>query len=258
MTRFTLIAAPSYVGLPTPFHRPAVPVLYFYCPPSDVDLDVLAARGMRTDDGAPVRLYTQLPEAQQAADGGPVLVVDDLAFDAPPQTADARHVVMPSLPPAALQNADPYRPPRAVTAAGGYVACPLDDAVALLLIHRRGVWDLPKGKLDAGETVEACALREVREEVGIDTLHMVRPLGAMQHGYVRDDRYEVKTTHWFLMRTPERSFKPERREGIERVAWAQWAVAHRHLGYDTLRRHMDRCADDVYAALRNTAPLDEE
>jgi hypothetical protein len=52
------------------------------------------------------------------------------------------------------------------------------------------------------------------------------------------------------MRTPERSFEPERREGIERVAWARWPVAYRHLGYDTLRRHMDRCEADVRAALR--------
>jgi 8-oxo-dGTP pyrophosphatase MutT (NUDIX family) len=215
----------------------------------------MAARGVHPDDGGPVRLYTRLAAAQQVAAGGPVLIVDNEALGAPPRAADARHMVLPALPAAALQNAHPYRPPRPVTAGGGYVACPLDDAVALLVIHRRGVWDLPKGKLDAGETVEACARREVREEVGIDALRVVRPLGTTQHGYVRGGHYDVKTTHWFLMRTSERAFEPERREGIARVAWARWDVAYRHLGYDTLRRHMDRCADDVHAALHDADAL---
>lgn len=231
-------------------------MLYFYCPPPDADLETLAARGLRAADDTPVRLYTRLGDAQQSAGDAPILVVDDHGLDAPPRAADAHHVVLPAIPSAAFRNVNPYRPPQAVTAGGGYVACPLDDAVALLLIFRRGAWDLPKGKLDDGETVEACALREVREEVGIDTLRMVRPLGTTQHGYVRGDRYDVKTTHWFLMRTPERSFEPERREGIERVAWARWNVAYQHLGYDTLRQHMDRCAHDVRTALRDASPLD--
>lgn len=228
-------------------------MLYFYCPPPDADLDVLAAEGVGRPDAPLVRLYTHLTDALHAADDGPVLVVDDQALDAPPRAADARHVMVPAVPPAALQNVKPYVPPRAVTAAGGYVARPLDDAVAVLLIFRRGVWDLPKGKQDDGETVEACALREVREEVGIETLHMVGPLGTTLHGYVRDGHYDVKTTHWFLMRTPECAFEPERREGIQRVAWARWDVAYRHLGYDTLRRHMDRCEDDVRAALHDAS-----
>jgi len=230
-------------------------MLYFHSPPPDADLDVLAAEGVCRQDGSPVRLYMHLADALHAAGDGPVLVIEDQALDVPPQAADARHVIVPSVPPDALQNVAPYVPPRAVTAAGGYVARPLDDAMALLLIFRRGAWDLPKGKQDEGETIEACALREVREEVGIETLHTVRPLGTTLHGYVRDGHYDVKTTHWFLMRTPECTFEPERREGIERVAWARWDVAYRHLGYDTLRRHMDRCERDVRAVLRDAPSM---
>lgn len=225
-------------------------MLYFYCPPPDADLDALAAQGLRAmASDAPMRLFTRLADARDAADGGPVLVVDGRALSAPPQRAGKGYVQCRTVPPAALQNTAPYRAPVPVTAGGGYVACPLEATVVLLVIFRRGVWDLPKGKQDPGESVEACARREVREEVGIETLHLLRPLGTTRHGYVRDDRYEVKTTHWFLMRTPERSFEPERREGIQRVAWARWPVARRHLGYETLRRHMDRCEADVRTAL---------
>ncbi len=223
-------------------------MLLFYCPTPDADLAALATRGKAT----PARLYTRLADARRAAADGPVLVVDARALPDGRAAADARRVEVEAVPAEALLNAHPYRPPRPVTAAGGYVACPLEADVALLVIFRRGVWDLPKGKCDPGEAVEACAVREVCEEVGIDVLRIVRPLGTTQHGYVRGDRYEVKTTHWFAMRTPARSFTPERREGIERVAWARWAVARRHIGYDTLRRHMDRWAPEVRAAL--TAP----
>jgi 8-oxo-dGTP pyrophosphatase MutT (NUDIX family) len=111
------------------------------------------------------------------------------------------------------------------------------------------VWDLPKGHRDPGEALDACAAREVREEVGINHLRVRRPLGTTVHGYPDGDTYAVKTTHWFLMRTPERTFEPERGEGIRRVAPARWAVARRHIGYDTLRRHMDAVEATVRATL---------
>lgn len=142
----------------------------------------------------------------------------------------------------AVQNLDPYRPPEPVTAAGGLIVRDPGSASGaggeepeLLLIFRRGAWDLPKGKLDPGESVGECAVREVREEVGIDDLTVLGPAGTTLHGYPEGDRYMVKTTHWFFMRTPERDFTPEEREGIEEVRWVPWAEAEAMLGYDTLR-----------------------
>ena len=214
---------------------------------TEQDLATAQQHGLPTGNETDVRLYTSLDKAQAQAPG-PILVVDESILDHPnPPPNDAFRV--PSVPPTALQNLPPYRPPRAVTAAGGYVACPLPSEIALLLIHRRGVWDLPKGHLDPNETLSSCALREVREEVGVDELHLLCALGTTQHGYPRDDHYAVKTTHWFLMRTPERSFEPDHRENIRRVAWARWPVARRHVGYDTLRRHMDRIESTVRATL---------
>jgi len=224
-----------------------VSMLLFYAAPDDLDLDAVRRRGLPGSDDRPVRLHRTLANADRAGPG-PILVVDATALEgAPPSDGDM--VRVPSVPPAALQNASPYRPPTPVAAAGGYVACPLPDDVALLLIHRRGVWDLPKGHRNPDEELETCAWREVREEVGIDTLHVRRSLGTTVHGYPDGDTYAIKTTHWYLMRTPERTFEPERHEGIRRVAPARWAVARRHVGYDTLRRHMDQVEPDVRAAL---------
>jgi 8-oxo-dGTP pyrophosphatase MutT (NUDIX family) len=179
---------------------------------------------------------------------GPILVVDPWALNGA-MTEDTESVRVPSVPPEALCNVEPYRPPQPVAAAGGYVGRQIAGGVALLVIYRRGVWDLPKGTQDLGESIEACARREVREEVGIDTLTVCRPLGTTQHGYENGDSYAVKTTYWHLMQTPERSFEPDRREGIQRVAWARWTGARSHMGYETLCRHMDRVEPTVRAAL---------
>ncbi len=222
-------------------------MLLFYALDEQDALDAARRRGLQADPGDDLQLHTSLDTAEGAATG-PILVVNPTAFDISVSTgADAARVS--SVPTAALENLEPYRPPQAVTAAGGYVACSSPDDVALLLIHRRGVWDLPKGHLDSGEDLQTCALREVREEVGVDTLHLLHALDTTQHGYHNGDHYAVKTTHWYLMRTPERSFDPDRREGIRRVSWARWQVAYRHVGYDTLRRHMDRVEADVRATL---------
>jgi 8-oxo-dGTP pyrophosphatase MutT (NUDIX family) len=224
-------------------------MLLFYAAPDGLDLDATREQGLSSEDGRGLRLHPSLDAAQRDASGA-ILVVDSTALS--PSLADtnatAETVRVSRVPASALQNLAPYHPPQAVTAAGGYVACPLPDAVAVLLIHRRGVWDLPKGHQDPGEDVETCALREVREEVGIDELQLLRPLGTTQHGYPHGDAYAVKTTYWYLMRTSERSFSPERAEGIRRVAWARWSVARRHIGYDNLRRHMERIESDVRSA----------
>jgi 8-oxo-dGTP pyrophosphatase MutT (NUDIX family) len=222
-------------------------MLLFYAAPASFDLDAAAHRGLSGSPDAPFRLHTTLQAAGQAA-VGPILVADATALDRLPPVGDDV-VSVSSVPPAALENLSPYRPPAPVAAGGGYVACSLPEDVAVLLIHRRGVWDLPKGHQEPGESLAACARREVCEEVGIDTLQVRRPLGTTVHGYPDGDVYAVKTTHWFLMQTPERTFAPERGEGIRRVAPARWAVAERHVGYDTLRRHMGRVEADVRAAL---------
>jgi len=222
-------------------------LLFYRVTAEDPDPSTLAEDGLPAKGDAPVRLWKSLEALPAGA--GPVFVVDQRALRNGDPAEDARSVRVPAVPPDALRNVDPYRPPRPVTAGGGYVGRSLPDAVALLLIFRRGVWDLPKGTKVPAESVETCAQREVCEEVGVDAVRILRSLGTTQHGYTDEDHYAVKTTHWYLMKTPERSFTPDRREGIRRVTWGRWPVARRHMGYDTLCRHMDRVEPRVRAAL---------
>ncbi|HUF09659.1 MAG TPA: NUDIX hydrolase [Rhodothermales bacterium] len=140
------------------------------------------------------------------------------------------------------RNGVPYRPPFSVTAAGGYIlrSSPAKGGQGreVLLIFRRGVWDLPKGKLNKNESIETAALREVEEEVGAANLRVISPLGTTMHGYPEGKRYAVKTTHWFLMETTSVSFTPQLTEQIEAARWVAWDQAREMLGFDTLREHM--------------------
>lgn len=204
------------------------------------------AEGWRAE-GEPYRLRRSLPEAEAAAvapDGrkGRVLVLDPARLDVVgPADAPSVHTV----PREAVLNIDPdgdYWRPFSVGAGGGYVVRRTEaGAVEVLLIFRRGVWDLPKGKLDEGETVREAAHREVAEEVGVapEAVTVLEDLGTTVHGYVwpKHDGYAVKTTFWFSMATAADAFEPEEREGIEAVAWVPWAEAGDRLGFETLRAH---------------------
>ena len=139
------------------------------------------------------------------------------------------------VPVKAIRNLSPYLAPSEVAAGGGIITRIIQDKLKVLVIFRRGVWDLPKGKLDKGETIEECALREIREETGIKNVSIVQSLNVTVHVYAEDNRFRVKTTHWFEMKTTDNKFAPEEREGIKEVRWMSWKNAEKKLGYELLR-----------------------
>lgn len=104
-----------------------------------------------------------------------------------------------------------------VQAAGGLVHTEEDY---LLLIFRRGKWDLPKGKLDTGEEMEACALREVEEETGLEKVKIEKPLSITYHTYHENGKHILKESHWYLMKAPEQAnLIPQVEEDIQKCEW---------------------------------------
>lgn len=83
-------------------------------------------------------------------------------------------------------------------AAGGKV---LNKEDKILFIYRFDKWDLPKGKLDKGESIERCAVREVEEECGVQNLKIIEKLETTYHIFQRKDKIILKITYWFLMKT---------------------------------------------------------
>jgi 8-oxo-dGTP pyrophosphatase MutT (NUDIX family) len=89
-----------------------------------------------------------------------------------------------------------------------------------LFMLRRGVWDLPKGKLDPGETIGNCALREVGEETGLREVKLEEPLLVTYHTYDENGKHILKETHWFRMTaTDDTSLKPQQEEQITELRW---------------------------------------
>ena len=104
-----------------------------------------------------------------------------------------------------------------IKAAGGLV---INENKEILFMFRRGKWDLPKGKLDPGESLESCAQREVKEETGISYVELVRFLIITEHEYEEKGKIILKETHWWLMKTnSHQQLKPQAEEDITGVKW---------------------------------------
>ena len=94
----------------------------------------------------------------------------------------------------------PLRSARA-TSAGGvvYRTAPARTEVALVHRLKPALWALPKGTPQAGETLEETALRETREETGLE-VEIEQPISSIRYFFVRGRTRFAKTVHFFLMR----------------------------------------------------------
>jgi 8-oxo-dGTP pyrophosphatase MutT (NUDIX family) len=121
--------------------------------------------------------------------------------------------------------------------AGGGVA--YNEQGAILMIFRRGKWDLPKGKLDDGEKIDECALREVSEETGLKHLKLAEKICDTYHIYSQNNEQLLKRTAWYKMEgTSADKLKPQKEENILEAKW----VSEKDLG---------PLADKSYEAIRD-------
>jgi 8-oxo-dGTP pyrophosphatase MutT (NUDIX family) len=105
-----------------------------------------------------------------------------------------------------------------VKAAGGFV---LNENNEVLMMFRRGKWDLPKGKMDKKETFEECAVRETEEETGLKNIKLLSPLITTYHTYHEGSKYVLKETKWFTMKVSgEQKLIPQATEQITKLEWA--------------------------------------
>lgn len=106
---------------------------------------------------------------------------------------------------------------KVIKASGGLV---FNEQGQLLAIYRRGHWDLPKGKIEAGESKKEAAIREVQEETGIDNIECKERIGKTYHTYSTSKHKRVlKVSYWYEMETNDKFTTPQTEEDIELVEW---------------------------------------
>jgi 8-oxo-dGTP pyrophosphatase MutT (NUDIX family) len=105
------------------------------------------------------------------------------------------------------------------TSAGGVVHRTVDGQVEIVLVHRRhpALWALPKGTPNAGETLEETALRETREETGLQ-VEIEAPIRAISYVFVRGRTRFHKSVHFYLMRAMGGALADHDHE-FDEVAW---------------------------------------
>ncbi|MFN6373932.1 MAG: NUDIX hydrolase [Chitinophagia bacterium] len=127
-----------------------------------------------------------------------------------------------------------------IEAAGGMV---FNSKRELLMMKRKGKWDMPKGKLDDGETMEDCAIREVIEETGLSPLQLIKKLQTTYHTYPYQGKTALKPSHWYLMEYAGiQNPIPQTEEDITEICWADKELAKKLINnaYPSIREMVQK------------------
>ncbi|MCX6351696.1 MAG: NUDIX domain-containing protein [Bacteroidetes bacterium] len=128
-----------------------------------------------------------------------------------------------------------------VPAAGGIV---WNENHELLMIFRRGKWDLPKGKIEKGEATDLAAIREVEEETGATDLSIKNFFAETYHIFKQDSVWMLKQTSWFEMNCPTQKLNAQAEEDITEAVWVS-----RKLVKERLRNSYPNVVDLVVSVL---------
>ena len=139
-------------------------------------------------------------------------------------------------------------PWRREVSAGGVVYRRSDDGVDIALASRRTrrgelAWGLPKGGIEKDENPEQAAVREVREETGLEA-SIESDLGEIRYFYVWEGVRVRKAVRFFLMRATGGDVSLHDHE-MEEVRWFPLARALRKAAYKGEREVLERAAAEL-------------
>lgn len=132
------------------------------------------------------------------------------------------------------------------TSAGG-VVYRLHEGGALFLLIKDSYqnWGFPKGHLESGERAEDAALREVREETGIDDLALRGRIETIDWYFRFRGQLIHKVCHFYLMETSQATTNPQHAEGITACRWVSYDDARTAISYANARKVLDQAAEMI-------------
>lgn len=133
-------------------------------------------------------------------------------------------------------------------AAGGVVVRQGERGLEVVLAGRRSddTWVFPKGTPDRGESVEEAALREVREESGLE-VKLLAPLGSIEYWFALPGQRIHKEVHFYLMEPTGGDVSLHDHE-YDEVRWFPVEEARERLSFETYREILDRALAAAEAA----------
>lgn len=121
-----------------------------------------------------------------------------------------------------------------IISAGGVV---FNEDSVLMLKKKNGDWVLPKGRIEINESLEATALREVKEETNIDAV-ILDYIGATSYefsNYWTQYKLVNKTVSWYIMQAVSFDLIPLENEGFVRAEFVPFDKASHFARYDDER-----------------------
>jgi 8-oxo-dGTP pyrophosphatase MutT (NUDIX family) len=128
---------------------------------------------------------------------------------------------------------------------GGAVIAMRDGTAHVALIATRNMtrWGLPKGAVTDGETSEAAALREVREETGLEA-RIVKPLDTIEYFFRAGDTLIQKRVDFYLMEYVAGELEPQLSE-VDAVEWVELSASLQRASFDSERKLLQMALQEL-------------
>ena len=122
----------------------------------------------------------------------------------------------------------------------------IDNGKVLLIQHLKGHWDIPKGHMEAGETEQETAVREVKEETGVDVEIISDKKSTLEYTVENGNLKEVV---YFIAKKIGGEEKAQETE-VSEIRWLAFDEAVEMLTYDNSKELLRKAINSVEKNLR--------